>query len=82
MAEELKLHLGCGGAIEYFQRNEWWSVLGHWFAALRLGGTSRLSTLDFEASVAEYVAQGSIADVTGLVINGQWDFYDWHGMIF
>jgi len=122
MAEELKLHLGCGGVIipgyvnidlniragidllsdlrrlpfaagrvdfiyacaviEHFQRNEWQSVLAHWFAALKPGGTLRLSTSDFDACVAEYAAQRNITDVTGLIIGGQRDFYDWHGMIF
>jgi predicted SAM-dependent methyltransferase len=122
MAEELKLHLGCGGVIipgyvnidlnirpgidlladlrrlpfapgrvdfiyacaviEHFERNEWRSVLAHWYAALKPGGTLRLSTSDFEACVAQYAAAGNITDVTGLIIGGQRDFYDWHGMIF
>lgn len=68
--------------IEHFERNEWRSVLAHWFTALKPGGTLRLSTSDFEACVAQYAAEGNITDVTGLIIGGQRDFYDWHGMIF
>lgn len=122
MAEDIKLHLGCGGVIipgyvnidlnirpgidllsdlrrlpfapgqvdfiyacaviEHFERSEWRSVLAHWFRTLKPGGTLRLSTSDFEACVAEYAAAGNITDVTGLIIGGQRDFYDWHGMIF
>ena len=68
--------------IVHFERNEWRSVLAHWFTALKPGGTLRLSTSDFEACVAQYAAEGNITDVTGLIIGGQRDFYDWHGMIF
>ena len=68
--------------IEHFERKEWRSVLAHWFSALKSGGTLRLSTSDFDACVAHYAAEGNITDVTGLIIGGQRDFYDWHGMIF
>ena len=68
--------------IEHFERKEWRSVLAHWFAALKPGGTLRLSTSDFEACVAQYAAAGNITEVTGLIIGRQRDFYDWHGMIF
>ncbi len=68
--------------IEHFERNEWRSVLAHWNAVLRDGATLRLSTSDFAACVAEYAEAGNITDITGLIIGGQRDFYDWHGMIF
>lgn len=122
MADDIRLHLGCGGVIlpgyvnidlnirpgidlladlrrlpfaadgvgfiyacaviEHFERNEWRKVLAHWFSLLKPGATLRLSTSDFEACVEQYAAAGNITEVTGLIIGGQRDFYDWHGMIF
>lgn len=69
-------------AIEHFGRKEWKGVLNHWFKKLKPGGTLRLSTADFRAACERYMEAGNIEELLGLVIGGQKDEYDWHGMIF
>jgi len=68
--------------IEHFGRREWRAVLAHWRALLRPGATLRLSTADFAAAVARYGEAGDVSELLGLIIGGQKDSYDWHGMIF
>lgn len=68
--------------IEHFGRREWRGVLAHWFAKLRKGGVLYLSTADFDAAVARYAERGDMEELLGLLIGGQKDDYDWHGMIF
>lgn len=68
--------------IEHFGRSEWQDVLAHWCSRLRPGGSLYISTADFEACAVQYLSSGNIAEVTGLVIGGQKDSLDWHGMIF
>lgn len=69
-------------AIEHFRRDEWQGVLAHWHAKLKLGATLRLSTVDFEACCLRYNETGYIEELLGLVIGGQKNPYDHHGMIF
>jgi len=68
--------------IEHFGRYRYKKVLAHWYAKLRPGGGLRLSTADFEAVCEEYRENGTIDDLLGLVVGGQKDAYDLHGMIF
>jgi predicted SAM-dependent methyltransferase len=68
--------------IEHMGRAEWKHVLKHWYAKLRPGGRLRLSTADFEAACSRYLRTGNISELLGLVIGGQKDEYDRHGMIF
>ncbi len=68
--------------LEHFGRREWRSVLAHWFAKLKPGGILRLSTADFRAAAERYLEAGDIEELLGLVVGGQKDDYDWHGMIF
>ena len=69
-------------AIEHFGRREWIGVLQEWARVLRPGGLLRLSTADFDAAVARYQETGNLPELLGLLIGGQKDDYDWHGMIF
>lgn len=69
-------------AIEHFGRHEWTGVLSEWARVLRPGGLLRLSTADFEAAVARYLETRNLPELLGLLIGGQKDDYDWHGMIF
>jgi predicted SAM-dependent methyltransferase len=68
--------------IEHFGRREWKTVLANWYAKLKPGGTLRVSTADFQAAVERYLEVGDVEELLGLVIGGQKDDYDWHGMIF
>lgn len=69
-------------AIEHFGRREWVPVLREWARVLKPGGLLRLSTADFDACVARYAEVGNLNELLGLMIGGQKDDYDWHGMIF
>ena len=69
-------------AIEHFGRREWKPLLAHWFAKLKPGGLLRLSTADFEAACQRYLKFGNLSELLGLLIGGQKDDYDWHGMLF
>lgn len=68
--------------IEHFSRHEWVDVLHHWVSLLEPGGRIYISTADFHKAAAHYLAHGQIEPLLGLVVGGQRDRYDWHGMIF
>lgn len=69
-------------AIEHFGRREWVGVLKEWARVLKPGGLLRLSTADFEAAIERYREARNLQELLGLLIGGQKDDYDWHGMIF
>ena len=69
-------------AIEHFGRNEWIPLLSYWGSLLKSGGMLRLSTADFDACVEQYKHDKNLQQLLGLLIGGQKDDYDWHGMIF
>ncbi len=69
-------------AIEHFGRREWIGILKEWARVLKPGGLLRLSTADFDACVERYREVGNLPELLGLLIGGQKDDYDWHGMIF
>lgn len=69
-------------AIEHFGRKEWFPLIQYWHSLLKPGGLLRISTMDFEACCAQYQESGNLAELLGLLIGGQKDEYDWHGMIF
>jgi len=68
--------------IEHFGRHEWEGVLAHWFRKLKPGGTLRLSTADFAQACERYEEKGNMDELLGLIVGGQKDDYDWHGMVF
>ena len=68
--------------IEHFGRSQWIGVLEHWYYLLRPGGWLYISTADFEACVHHYLLTQDITSITGLIVGGQKDALDWHGMIF
>jgi predicted SAM-dependent methyltransferase len=75
-------HVYSCAAIEHFGRREWVGVLKEWARVLKPGGGIRVSTADFEAAIARYLEQKNLEELLGLMIGGQKDDYDWHGMIF
>jgi predicted SAM-dependent methyltransferase len=68
--------------LEHFGRKIWPEVLKHWYAKLNPGGTVRISTNDFEAAADRYRKTNNLSELLGLLIGGQKDKYDWHGIIF
>jgi predicted SAM-dependent methyltransferase len=69
-------------AIEHFGRNEWKNVATHWYDILKPSGVLRISTADFAACCEEYIENGKISNLFGLIVGGQKDYTDQHGMIF
>jgi len=69
-------------AIEHFGRREWTAVLGEWARVLKPGAELKVSTADFESAIARYGVKHNLEELLGLLIGGQKDDYDWHGMIF
>ena len=80
-AESVDLIYSCA-VIEHFGRRQWRGVLAHWYATLKAGGVLRLSTADFEAAVQQYLHAGNVEELLGLIVGGQKDRWDRHGMIF
>ena len=68
--------------IEHSGRKEWKEVLRHWYSKLKPGGSIRISTNDMDAAAKRYEKTGNLEEILGLLIGGQKDEYDWHGMIF
>ena len=68
--------------IEHFGRREWRGVLAHWFAKLKPGCVLRLSTADFAAAASRYLDTQDLDELFGLVVGGQKDRWDRHGMVF
>jgi len=68
--------------IEHFGRKEWVEVLREWRRVLKPGGILKISTMDFDACCQEYIENKNLQHLLGLLIGGQKDRYDWHGMIF
>lgn len=70
--------------LEHFGRHRFVSVLTEWHRVLKPGGLLRLSVPDFESCAELYIESGrtNISSITGLVVGGQRDGYDYHNMIF
>ena len=71
--------------LEHFSRWKYKEVLKEWHRVLEPGGVLRLSVPNFAACAKLYYEKGLQAGLTGLVglvVGGQRDEYDYHGMIF
>jgi predicted SAM-dependent methyltransferase len=79
--ESFDLIYSCA-VIEHFGRNEWKNLLKYWSTFLKPGGKLRLSTSDFDACCKRYMETKALPELLGILIGGQKDDWDWHGMIF
>lgn len=71
--------------LEHFNRKTYMDALREWRRVLRKGGILRLAVPDYEACARLYLSGKlvrGIEDVRGLMVGGQRDQYDFHGMIF
>ena len=71
--------------LEHFSRWQYLKVLSEWHRVLKPGGVLRLSVPDFAACAKLYYEEGlqsGLTGLVGLVVGGQRDQYDYHGMIF
>jgi len=82
--ESVELIYACH-LLEHFGRKEYLGVLAEWRRVLRPGGVLRLAVPDFEACARLYV-EGRLPQglplITGLLMGGQRDQYDFHKMVF
>jgi predicted SAM-dependent methyltransferase len=71
--------------LEHFGRHEVDHVLLEWFRVLKPAGILRLAVPDFYQCAKLYVdgkLPGGLSAITGLIVGGQKDQYDYHKMIF
>ena len=68
--------------LEHFGRNEWEDVLAHWISLLSKGALIRISTTDFLACAEHYIEHRNLSAIQGLIIGGQRNEWDWHGVLF
>lgn len=72
----------AASVLEHFGRKQWRGVLRHWYTKLKPGGTLRISVPDFNKITQWYRGHHNMEELLGLLIGGQKDKLDWHGMIF
>ena len=71
--------------LEHFGRHVYLDVLREWCRVLQPGGVLRVAVPDFAKCAELYVAgklPNGLADITGLVVGGQKDVYDYHKIVF
>ena len=67
--------------LEHFPSHEVFNVLKHWVSKLKQGGVLKIAVPDFKKIVNGYTA-GDGMNVSGYVMGGQTDEYDYHKSIF
>jgi SAM-dependent methyltransferase len=72
----------AASVLEHFSRRQWRDILRHWYTKLEPGGTLRISVPDFDKIIQWYRGHHNMEELLGLLIGGQKDKLDWHGMIF
>jgi predicted SAM-dependent methyltransferase len=76
-------HIYACHVLEHFGRKEYMDVLCEWRRVLRSGGTLRIAVPDYEACAKLYCeGRVDLPVITGLMMGGQRDEYDFHKMVF
>ena len=81
---EVELIYACH-VLEHFGRKTYKAVLAEWRRVLKPGGVLRLAVPDYAACARLYLSGRlvrGLEDVRGLMVGGQRDKYDFHGMVF
>ena len=71
--------------LEHFGRQSVAKVLSEWFRVLKPGGLLRLAVPDFGAAARLYAERrlpNGLIEITGLIVGGQRDEYDYHKAVF
>lgn len=71
--------------LEHYNRKQYLEVLYEWYRVLAPGGVLRLAVPDFAACAKLYYEQGlkdGLTGLTGLIVGGQRNDYDYHKMVF
>ena len=74
--------LYSSSVIEHFGRREWVHILAEWSRVIKPLGKIYISTPNFETCAQHYIQTGNLDELVGLIMGGQKDEYDWHGMIY
>jgi|TARA_R110000851_G_scaffold72142_2_gene160079 predicted SAM-dependent methyltransferase len=75
-------HLGRNNEISFFRNTSWHDALDNWYKILKPGGQIYLATMDFEAVCKEYLQNKNLDQLLGILVGGQKNEEDLHGMIF
>ena len=75
-------HLGKNSNLSFFRQTSWEDALKNWFNILKPGGKIYLSTMNFEAVCREYLENNNLERMIGILLGGQKNEEDLHGMIF
>ena len=75
-------HFGRNQKLVFFRNTCWTEVIEYWHSLLKEGGELYLSVPDFESICNEYLENRNVDSVIGLVLGGQKNEEDLHGMIF
>ena len=75
-------HFGRNDKMKFFRNTCWVDVVKYWHNLLKDNGILYISVPDFKAVCQHYLQTGRIEDILGLVVGGQKNEEDLHGMIF
>ena len=68
--------------LEHFGRKEIENVLNVWFKKLKPNGKLRLAVPDFDKVVERYLDKKDIKEISGFLLGGQRNEFDYHNMVF
>ena len=75
-------HLGKNNNLSFFRNTSWEDALKKWFDILKPGAKIYISTMNFEAVCQEYLENNNLERMLGILLGGQKNEEDLHGMIF
>ena len=75
-------HFGRNDTMKFFRNTCWTDVVKYWYGLLKQDGILYISVPDFKAICQHYLETERIEDILGLVVGGQKNEEDLHGMVF